>query len=176
MSDDIDLHMEELRHLMQDHAKRATEAFAQYVIDEAGHRIVVEQFDTDAVVECMQRLEADGYRVDDRPNGPGKVAIASVNPSLFQEIRNGVDDYVRLNREVDSVDAPGSVTVYAVDIKADASMPERVGVVIHPDAIIPNKLAETFSLGTQPLSDKMQTPRPWLVHDPNGVVVVEVEA
>lgn len=168
-----DLGVQSLSIDTQSYAKRAAEAFAEYVIGEAAHTVTVDEFGTDAVVDCIQQLADAGYRVSDRTDEHGEPGFGFVHPGLFKTLEAEYQEYNRLGgRDLSGLKQVG---VYGVDVWSDESMPEDTGVVLHPDAVAPRPPRLAYGPPAGRLEAALD-PRAWLVRDPAGVVVVERES
>jgi hypothetical protein len=167
----------ELQHTVQKLAKQHAESFAEYIIEEAENHVTPERFDTDAVRDSIKCLSHWGYRITDREDEKGERGFGFAHPEQFHELRREVQKTVRLGGDGLLSDSGDVFGVYAVDIRADPSLPKGTAIILHPDATVPSTPSEGAGLartGIGTLHTATQQ-RPWLVKDPKGIVVVEVE-
>jgi len=157
-------------------AKASAEAFAKYVIDEAENTVTPTRFDVDAVNDAIACLSHWGYKIDDRADTDGKAGLGVAHPDTFAELQREWENRVQINRDDEHVDTPNQIGVHGVDVHADASLPEDTAIILHPDAAAPRPPTEATLAPTEPSEQfRIQSRRPWLVRDPKGVVVVEVD-
>jgi hypothetical protein len=168
----------ELQHTVQKLAKQHAESFAEYIIEEAENHVTPERFDTDAVRDSIKCLGHWGYRITDRADESGERGIGFAHPEQFNTLRDDVSESVRLGGDGLASANGDHFGVYAVDIHADASLPKGTAIILHADAIAPTPPHEAASmLGPNQAQEYTATQQwPWLVKDPKGVVVVEVQS
>jgi len=158
-------------------AKVHAEAFAEYIIEKAGHTVTVPAFHTDNLADAIQLLDAAGFRLTDAEYDDGVRYLAFAHPALHRELHDEVDEQIL-------IEAAGGMTpqetpnieIYDLRVWADHSMPEGTAVILHPEAIVPTPPSEATGLARFDATDvyQVRTRRPWAIRHPEGVCVVEV--
>lgn len=177
-SDSVEVNWDELQIqqdvAVHDYMEQAAESFAEYVVAEAGHTLTVDSFGVDAVRECVFTLYNAGFKISDRVDDGGELGYGFAAPLAFNDLKAEWCEHARLwDRDgPEDVDGPKQVGVDGVEVWADASMPGRTAVVLHPDAVAPNPLREVGP--PSGLLDAALDMRPWVVRHPDAVVAVEV--
>jgi hypothetical protein len=153
-------------------AERArTEQFIEYVIGEADTHLRFDTLTIDALRDALHELAVCGYNCDPAADDPVPVGFAGV--AAATDLRGIEESYHRVSR--DRLDGPNdSVEVDGIEYYTDSSLPKWTILVVHPDAIAPMPPGGGAGLTPGEIAE-MQAYRPWLVRNPDGVVVVEVD-
>ena len=156
---------------MREQIEHAAETFTEHLIENAKHHVVVDEFDTNAIVEGIQLLEMDGHLVGTEHTDESEVT-AACTPKMQAEIRSDMNSMVRVNTS-DSVGSP-DLSVHSANINADPTLPDNTALLIHPDAVAPTQ-PYTGTVSQFEASNVFSIPEPWVLKEPTAMVVIEVQ-
>lgn len=149
--DDWDLAEYEIEQRAADKQRHLAEQFTEYVLEESGTTLTVEEWTVDAVADSLEELSHNGYQVEPEALTSDQWFVTVfAHPAVFDAIHQDAHEYI--GRE----DSGEGVVVYTAKVLAAQTLPENTALAVHDNATAPSLPEDVH--------------RPWLVKSSDGVI------